>query len=496
MATRSISIILAFVMLLSVVSCTSSSDSDAPGTTVPVADTPVNAPDISELYRERDDKLPELDLGGQTIHFLTMKSNGITGEAYNDEIWVDELKSEPLNDSIYNRNVYVMERLNCKITNEIYEAHELFPMFQKAYGADEDIYQVIGFEAAPALVHSFDGYFYNLKDLDAQYIEFDAPWWSSQFFDEVATDEQVYTLAGSLSLSMIRSIHATYFNKNIAEDEGIEDLYAVVKEGRWTIDYQTELCSGMYKDLNGDSERDIDDRYGYATSFYWAVDSYWSAFDISILSRYEDGYEFDLNEEKAYDGMLKIYDLAYGDSAYGKWLEDFEVEEMFANDGAFMITQKLSCVETPLFRNMQSDYGIIPMPKFDQAQKEYYSMPFEIFQTYMIPKTARDPDSISAVLEALSAETWRKVIPTYSEVALKGKYLTDPKSREMFDMITNNTKIDAGLMYYSMINAIGASLYRYPIERNEPENFSSNLEKIKRRMGIYVKALNAKVFGE
>ena len=89
MTTRSISIILAFVMLLSVVSCTSSSDSDAPGTTVPVAETPVNSPDISELYRERDDKLPELDLGGQTIHFLTMKSNGITGEAYNDEIWVE-----------------------------------------------------------------------------------------------------------------------------------------------------------------------------------------------------------------------------------------------------------------------------------------------------------------------------------------------------------------------------------------------------------------------
>jgi hypothetical protein len=62
---------------------------------------------------------------------------------------------------------------------------------------------------------------------------------------------KVPVLAGSLSLSMIRSIHATYFNKRIAEDHKIEDLYNVVSEGRWTIDYQTELTSGMYIDVNG-----------------------------------------------------------------------------------------------------------------------------------------------------------------------------------------------------------------------------------------------------
>lgn len=453
--------------------------------------------DIESLYREQADKLPELDFGGDTIRFLTLKNRKtVTGNVYEDEIWVEELKSEPLNDTIYNRNMYVCERFNCKIENTLAKAEDLSTEIEKHFSADDDVYQVIGFEAAESLTKSFDGFFHDLNSLDTDYIEFDAPWWSSQFFDAVVADDKVYALAGSLSLSMIRSIHATFFNKDIAEEERIEDLYTVVEEGRWTVDYQTELVSGMYRDLNGDSERDIDDRFGYAVPFGWATDSYWSAFNIDILSRDDEGrFEFVLNEEKAYNGFNKIMDLSYGTGSVGN-LEGNDVEDMFTSGNVFMITHMLAYAEDPYFRNMQSDYGIIPMPKYDENQKEYYSMPYEIFQTYMVPKTARDPGKSTAILEALCAETWRKVIPVYSELVLKGKYLSDPQSRKMFDMIITNTKIDAGLMYYRKIGEIGAGLYRYPVSDNKREEFATVLEKKKRMMKMYLKDLNGSLFDE
>ena len=65
---------------------------------------------LEAVYREREDKLPELDLGNQTINFLSM-----SGKVYDKEITVEELMSESLNDSIYYRNIYVEELLNCKM---------------------------------------------------------------------------------------------------------------------------------------------------------------------------------------------------------------------------------------------------------------------------------------------------------------------------------------------------------------------------------------------
>ena len=42
---------------------------------------------------------------------------------------------------------------------------------------------------------------------------------------------------------------------------------------------------------------------------------------------------------------------------------------------------------------------------------------------------------VSAITEALAAESWRKVTPCYFDVALKNRYATDLHSAEMIDII-------------------------------------------------------------
>ena len=480
-------VLLAAVLLCSCVSETAGNDKN---TTLDVTTAQkTEDPDgISELYRELDDNVPNLNFDGETFRFLTLKSiRDVSGMVYDDEIWVDELNSEPLNDAIYNRNMYVMERFNCKIENELAVAEDIAKKLELFMNSDEDVYQVVGFEAAPSVNFSLDGYFHDVNAIENNYIDFDAPWWSSQFFESTGVNDRIFVLAGALSLSMTRSIHVTYFNKRIADEQKVEDLYTVVNDGRWTIDYQTALTSGMYRDVNGDSERDVEDVYGFCSPFYWSTDSYWSAFDIDILGRNNDGeFELVLNEEKAYDGLMKILALCYGDGSYTMAKNEQKTDRIFVSGNVFMITQKLACAELPEYRNMQDDYGILHMPKFDEKQKEYYSMPYEIFQTYVIPKTNVDPAPATAILEALCAETWRKVIPTYSELVLKGNYLSDPQSR---------TKVDAGIMYYLRINNIASSLYRYPAEINKPSDFTSNLASKGRRMKFYLDDFNKVAFG-
>ena len=44
---------------------------------------------MTSLYRERDDKVPALDLGGRVIRFISMESDADSGQLYDDEICIE-----------------------------------------------------------------------------------------------------------------------------------------------------------------------------------------------------------------------------------------------------------------------------------------------------------------------------------------------------------------------------------------------------------------------
>ena len=52
-----------------------------------------------------------------------------------------------------------------------------------------------------------------------------------------------------------------------------------------------------------------------------------------------------------------------------------------------------------------------------------------------IAASTADPDAASAVMESLCDENYYTVTPANYEVAMKGKYLRDDESCQMFDLI-------------------------------------------------------------
>ena len=454
---------------------------------------------FAAIYREREDSVPKLDLGGREIRVIRMESDSTTGQLYEDEIGVEALMSEPLNDAIYNRNLYVQERLNCKIVHEPGAGNADAPgeKLMIMFNSGDDTYQIISFQAARTMNLALDGYLYDLRSLENTYIDFDAPWWAMEELADLSVDEETYALAGALSLSMLRSVHATFYNKKIAEDYQVENLYNVVRDGRWTIDYQAELVASVYNDLNGNSLRDEEDRYGFGTPGYWATDSYWAAFDLDVLTMGEDDkYYISIDKDKVYTGVGKLYALCFENpGSFESAVEDTDtkIETIFASDRLLFMTNKLCVAETTTLRNMSSDYGILPMPKYDENQKEYGSMPFELFSMFSIPTTAKNPDELTAVLELMCAESWRKVVPTYSDVVLKGKYLNDSDSREMFELIIDTMRVEAGLLYCYHIDEISTFLMRYSIGWDYYKHFASTYASKIKKANIGLRFLNEKL---
>jgi hypothetical protein len=137
--------------------------------------------------------------------------------------------------------------------------------------------------------------------------------------------------------------------------------------------------------------------------------------------------------------------------------EQKEIAKKFAKGEAAMATIRLIEVEDASSIGNKSDtYSILPIPKLEKTQQEYYSFIHDSFTGMAIPATtkAEDLETIGKVLEKLGSESYKTVTQAYFEKALKGQYTTNEESVEMLDMIMNNVKIDAGVIYTKALESV------------------------------------------
>ena len=96
----------------------------------------------------------------------------------------------------------------------------------------------------------------------------------------------------------------------------------------------------------------------------------------------------------------------------------------------------------------ETDYGIIPYPKWDTKQESYYTMVDGGHDTMgKFPCRLRIPEFVGIVTEALCAESYKRAIPAYYDVALKVKGTRDETSIKILDLLFENPRFDFGYIY-------------------------------------------------
>jgi len=91
------------------------------------------------------------------------------------------------------------------------------------------------------------------------------------------------------------------------------------------------------------------------------------------------------------------------------------------------------------------EFGILPMPKVEESQESYYAGSGD--NPVVIPITNNNMDRTGMIVEATSAEGYRRVQPAYTETVMKERYATDKDSVEMLDIIFNNRLLAGGYLY-------------------------------------------------
>ena len=451
-------ILMILFIVPAILSCSGGeTDSKPKPTTTEPGDTTAsdNANVVTKEIEPMSDDLEALDYSGKTV---TILSRPVKDEWTQTEIWVEELTNDPVNDAIYNRNAFVCETLGLKeIKNETAKSGQssgsIIEKVNIMVSSGDQTYDIVAgsvYYDTPAITQ---GLVYNLYDngIDT-YLDASKPWWANYWIEQAETGDKLYCITGAPALSLTRLMFVMYFNKDFCEAEGLEDMYSVVDEGRWTIDYLNEVITPIYRSLNGDDERDEEDQYGLLINHYENCDMFWSSFDMSMVRSDGEGwFEFDSSQqEKISTAFEKVYYLIRenpGTYDTGSSEGFDEARDMFSAGNALFAALHLYYAESKEMRNMQNEYGILPVPKFDEKQKEYYTYAHDQYTVFMVPKTVADPEMSGAVLEVMAYESYRSLQPTYYDLVLKGRYANDPQSRAMLDMITTNVKVDSSYIY-------------------------------------------------
>lgn len=99
------------------------------------------------------------------------------------------------------------------------------------------------------------------------------------------------------------------------------------------------------------------------------------------------------------------------------------------------------------FRESEQDFGILPLPKYDEAQEKYISSIVGYADCMVVPSANREAAEIGTILTYFSALSHRDLIPAFYEKSVTGKQLRDQESVEMLEIMFSNIQTDPALTF-------------------------------------------------
>ncbi|MHC1696260.1 MAG: hypothetical protein AB9835_13535 [Eubacteriales bacterium] len=387
------------------------------------------------------DDLPERDFGGHVFTILTYDPTRYLSEGETGEV---------VNDALFKRNTLVEDRFNIKIAvASVPGIADMTTSARKSVLAGDNAYDLLIphiITSAPTFLLEHLIYDWN----DIPYVDFSKPWWNKSIIETTKIKGHQYFASSDLNLATFAPFCMIY-NKQYVENYSLEDLYTVVREGRWTIDYILDILKGIPKDLDGNDVFDKADQYGLTLNDDNTTLNFMYGFDHHSVLLDENSYpQPNVNNERMQNIVNKVSQLIFeGNRTFlTKYAnQDADGFGMFSSGRAFIVASSVGTAQT--FKDVTFDFGLIPYPKLDEAQEGYHTHTDAWGGILCVPVTAPDPGRTGIIVEALSAESYRYLAPAYYEIALGNKYLRDEESVEMLDLIYDGRLYDFGYIFDS-----------------------------------------------
>jgi len=397
--------------------------------------------------------------------YTRMVSEGETGEI--------------INDAVFRRNVLVEDTLGIKINETAVPRENIASLVTRSVAAGLGTYDI---------VFSLDGHtgtlttqgvlldLYNIEELSLS-----SPWWDQNAQQRLTLGGKLHMVGSPAHVAYYAQLWCVFFNKKIVADLSLENPYTLLNENRWTFDKLYEMARAAGRDINGDGIFDLDDQ--------WGVIGHSNLAQAMIFGMGEDTIYIDNTgmpaaqapTERFISGFEKIMwffppgnglMIREGNSMFSVFQNGHR--DYFSHGRALFHIETLGCIHG--FRNMDDEFGFLPIPKLDEAQDRYYSWTGAATPLMVIPKDNADTARTGIIANALTAVSADTVTPAYYDLTITRKAVRDEESLVSLEIMRQACWYDIGLLYGwnglmgGYTNAINSASNQGPAtiyERNE-----------------------------
>ena len=364
--------------------------------------------------------------------------------------WVEESSNDVLSQAIFDRQQKVRTHLGVEVlgTMALTTFNYIEPFKTAVKNKDGSIDMLL-----THVYHGIDGfvtgnYLSNFDDIPG--INLDADYWNYNIMEEASFNGKHFLAKNDFN---ILYTHCITFNKDIMDkySDAIDyDVYTLVQDYQWTLDRMIALASLVYVDATADGKT-VDDTFGIAGSCNIEVVGFMHSSDVAIISENEKGeYALsvfnDVNKIKTTTLVEKLMNLVDSDCA---WIWKYGSGETLAFESGRTLMMLASTNNLPKYLNFDLNFGVLPYPMFDEAQKNVGYRSLQWGGYTCVPSYVRNMDMVGDTLEMLAFYSDAVNEAFYEK--LIGKQVADsPIDKKMLEIVWDGIGTDFVQTFYSI----------------------------------------------
>ena len=229
--------------------------------------------------------------------------------------------------------------------------------------------------------------------------------------------QQIFCVTGDLAITTCNIPTASL--QQAPADRNPTGSCMTWRDGTWVIGDFIEMCAVIYEDVDGNGKQDDTDLYGYGCYPCNPSDVWLTSFDQPLTGRDADGnITIDIMTEKTVTALEKISNFHFNTEGCRVYKNQWDERKYFPQGLAVFAPLAFdNCFNS--CRDMQDSYGMLPNPKWDEAQERYLTNAYDQFSVYGVPLSVPtgDLEFVGTIYECLNAESYSSY-PAYYDVAL------------------------------------------------------------------------------
>jgi len=482
--------LLASLMLLSAAACSKDpapAGDEVGGGSSAAEETTTAAPETEppEVLELPDKKYDNRDFN------IFVEGNLANNNVYKTFYATDEEGGTVVNEATAKRNQKIEEEYGVKLVYHPGGKANDMSLYNNSVVAGAQAFDLCTAIATYGTASTLKGYMIDLAT--QKLIALDKSWYLPYLNSEFEVKGKMYVAGGFFDMTTFARTSCVFFSTKLAEDNKVEDLYALVQNNQWTYDKMLEIASKVGKDLNGDGVMEgAVDQFGLG-----------GGYNMNSMLITTTGYRFTKLDENGNrvptgitetllnfnDLLVKTYNQSWYHNHYpvgGKSSFSAVGKPAFMENRTLFLLEDVS--QSAGFSAEMESYGILPVPKYSADQKDFvaYCRP----SCTGIALDVKDVECAATIYEALNYYSKEFLLPAYVETSLSSRYATSKEASEMMNLIFKNVACDFAQTWYNTIkvkpnlhNSCGATEDYASYFASISEQLNTKLKEISEGLG-------------